>query len=163
MIPSLFKKQYPDTNHTPPENACILLNVTDTKKKCERVLMILERRPGGKHVWGLPGGALDKGETAWDGALRELSEETNLKLDLKLWDRKREVKFTTGNTRVYMSSYAGNSHWKYKGDPKNKEIVRVEFPRADAVVKSLKTGCPLTCAGLTYPLRHCMYKGMVLK
>lgn len=40
-------------------------------------------RRGKKDVWGLPGGKLDKGETLKDGILRELEEETGIKLSPK--------------------------------------------------------------------------------
>lgn len=41
-----------------------------------RHLLLIERGDG--HGWAIPGGGLDEGETAWDGCVRELVEETGI-------------------------------------------------------------------------------------
>jgi 8-oxo-dGTP pyrophosphatase MutT (NUDIX family) len=42
------------------------------------VWMTLEHRRNGNHVWGLPGGRVEPGESEFDAAKRELMEETNM-------------------------------------------------------------------------------------
>ncbi len=60
--------------------AVILLDAQD------RVLM--QHRDGGAlrwpHKWGLPGGAIEPGETPEEGARRELEEETGLRVEGEL-------------------------------------------------------------------------------
>lgn len=45
------------------------------------VLLIQRKNPPFKNVWALPGGFLNKGEDLKEGALRELAEETGIKLN----------------------------------------------------------------------------------
>src|SRR5690606_29594653 len=44
------------------------------------VLMVKRKHSPGKNLWALPGGFLDVKETLFKSALRELYEETNIKL-----------------------------------------------------------------------------------
>jgi 8-oxo-dGTP pyrophosphatase MutT (NUDIX family) len=49
----------------------------------DRVLLI-EHQEGAGHItgaWGIPAGGIDEGETAPDAAVRELHEETGLRVD----------------------------------------------------------------------------------
>ena len=57
------------------ENAVIFL-ITNTKR-----ILILKNNYG-NYGWSLPGGGLERKETAWQGALREFREEVGYKLDL---------------------------------------------------------------------------------
>lgn len=41
-------------------------------------LLTLRAKPPGQGVWGLPGGALQLGETAFEAAIREVREETGI-------------------------------------------------------------------------------------
>ena len=50
-----------------------------------KILLGLRRGSHGANTWGLPGGHVDFGETLEEAAVREVNEETNLKLEnLKL-------------------------------------------------------------------------------
>lgn len=48
-----------------------------------RILLLKRAQKPGKGDWDIPGGYLDWDETLEEGAIRELYEETNLKVDLK--------------------------------------------------------------------------------
>lgn len=45
----------------------------------DKVLLVKRGREPNKGLWALPGGKVDAGETIAEAALRELSEETNLR------------------------------------------------------------------------------------
>lgn len=51
-------------------------------KECIEVLLIKRKKEPYKDYWALPGGFLEMEETPIEGAKRELSEETNLKIDV---------------------------------------------------------------------------------
>jgi len=66
---------------------------------------VLLMRPADTGLWAFPGGKLKEGETAEDGALREIEEETGRKVkpeNLRYWTRrsKRGVDFTTFAVKV---------------------------------------------------------------
>lgn len=48
----------------------------------DRVLLAARARPPLDHVWSLPGGLVEPGETLAEAALRELREETGVEADL---------------------------------------------------------------------------------
>lgn len=47
-------------------------------RRGEEFLMTLRAKPPGQGVWGLPGGALQLGETAFAATIREVREETGI-------------------------------------------------------------------------------------
>lgn len=50
----------------------------------DALLLVRNRRRGGRHDWTPPGGVIDPGETLIDGLAREVVEETGL--EVHLWD-----------------------------------------------------------------------------
>jgi 8-oxo-dGTP pyrophosphatase MutT (NUDIX family) len=80
-----------------------------------RVIANVEKSPGGKHVWGLPGGRIDSTDSSpWKAAIRELREETNIIFKPKYWDKSVEKKFTIGCTRFYLGLYTDPNIYDYK-------------------------------------------------
>ena len=48
-----------------------------------RVLMIQRDTPVGRGLWSMPGGFIDRGELVEEGAVREVSEETGLQVEIQ--------------------------------------------------------------------------------
>lgn len=72
----VFLEKPPGFNEKAPTIACCYLHYKDK--------ILLVHRQDGKHEgnhWGIPGGKLGKGETLFDGVVREVFEETGLCLD----------------------------------------------------------------------------------
>lgn len=66
------------------------------------VLLIKRKSAPGKGLWALPGGHLDINETMLDGALRELREETGLKVPIPV------LKGSIKGSRVFDDPYRSN-------------------------------------------------------
>lgn len=60
----------------------------------ERVLLAAHRPAADRRVWTAPGGGLQPDETHQDAAVRELTEELGLTVDLGPWVASRRVTFT---------------------------------------------------------------------
>ena len=78
--------------------------ITDTKKR----VLILKRHPGinwAPDVWGLPGGAIEPGETPLEAAIRETKEETTLDVEDV---RKIKLPLDSGLHAYYTDRYSGN-------------------------------------------------------
>jgi putative (di)nucleoside polyphosphate hydrolase len=79
-------------------------------------LVFIGRRTGGPehvdlaHSWQMPQGGLDDGEDPYDGALRELYEETNVRSVMRLAEAKDWLNYD-------LPSAVGKSAWKgrYRG------------------------------------------------
>src|SRR5262245_42951932 len=67
---------------TPPVDFRPKMYIAAVFCEFEGKFLFLLRQPGKscENTWGIPGGKVDKGEAAKQGALRELVEETGLKL-----------------------------------------------------------------------------------
>lgn len=77
--------------------------ITDTKKR----VLILKRPPGinwAPDVWGLPGGAIEPGETPLEAAIRETKEETTLDVEDV---RKIKLPLDSGLHAYYTDRYSG--------------------------------------------------------
>ncbi len=71
-----FKSEWANTPYP------VIFTTTDALVRYhDEVLLITRKHHPGKDLLALPGGFLDKDETLFDGCLRELSEETHLKVD----------------------------------------------------------------------------------
>jgi mutator protein MutT len=154
---SIFTKRFPDDPNerkNPEKNAVIIMLIRTGKTW--RLVMNVERRGATKRVWGFPGGGIDAGETPWNAAVRELKEETGIVFDNNRWNHKSEHKFTRRGTRFYIGIYDGSV---FKGNPKNKEVSYVEWPKTENFYNVLRNGhgSQLTCGQFTLPMRRCIY------
>lgn len=68
----------------------------------EKVLLLKKRKGSDKNTWGLPGGGVEKGESALDAAKRESREETG-KFEGKNFGKVRELERTLDGRRSEIS------------------------------------------------------------
>jgi 8-oxo-dGTP pyrophosphatase MutT (NUDIX family) len=50
---------------------------------------LIERRKPGRRYWAVPGGGIERGETAAEAAVREVREELGLQVTLEEWSDQR--------------------------------------------------------------------------
>lgn len=74
----------------------IILNFSGAVITNEKGEILLQKRSGTENVWGLPGGAVEIGESIEEAAIRELKEETGL--DIK-------VEYLIGVYSKYFNKY----------------------------------------------------------
>lgn len=78
-----FEQEKKDFENYPyPET--LKLSTADSVVICQgKVLLIKRKNTPGKDCWALPGGFVNRGETFADAAKRELSEETNIDINIR--------------------------------------------------------------------------------
>ena len=59
-----------------------LIHVSTIIQEAGRILLVQEAKQQNRELWNLPGGHLEEDETLQQGALREVFEETGLRVDL---------------------------------------------------------------------------------
>jgi len=60
----------------------IFLNFSGACIRNDEGKILLQKRSASKHMWGFPGGALEIGESAEEAAIREVQEETGLRIQV---------------------------------------------------------------------------------
>ena len=71
-----YKKQWSNSPYAP-----IFVTTDNVVIKSGHILLIKRKFNPGKGLWALPGGFVDQNETIKDSAIRELKEETRIKVD----------------------------------------------------------------------------------
>lgn len=100
-------------------NAVILLI---TGKSFDRILMV---RDTYSRKWMLPGGKIEKGETPFQGAVREFKEETSF--ELPYIKNKFNSYVYHGHTAIFIGHYAGKFPEYDKSKVKNMETDELKF------------------------------------
>jgi len=93
----------------------------------------------GKNEWGLPGGGLHKNERSIDGAIRELYEETGIKMaasDLKPIFENRQV--SEDHASFYIDGYITNLKRLTVPTPITKEIAEARWVDQEELLKNYK-------------------------
>lgn len=84
----------------------IVLVVSTSILKADKVLMIKENKPSVRKKWNFPGGRIETGEDILDAARREVKEETGY--DIKLTGTTGIYNFMSNiNTQVIMVHFIG--------------------------------------------------------
>ncbi len=156
-----LSSKFPDNDPAKANNAVMIILILTNG--VWRVVMNVERRKNDKHEWGFPGGNIDNSDVnAWEAAKRELFEETNHVFSMNHWKRNTEVKFTLTSsqghkTRFYAGIYAPPNPYCMKGNPCNREVVFVEYPRVSEIMRAFEGNMRLKCGKFELPVRPCMW------
>ena len=132
-----WQYKYP---HSAVANDCVIFTYQDSELK-----VLLIRRGEGPHTgtWALPGGFLKNTETAPQGALRELHEETGLGImlssDLKLFGVYSDPKRDPRERVISISWYAFTRPSEVQGgSDADKAACTAKIERFTAYAESLK-------------------------
>ncbi len=134
--------------HVIAGDAAIILPITENNE----VIMIKEARTTiGKIILGLPAGMLEKGETAEQGALRELEEETGYRAEYikKLRVVYPSVGYSTEKTTIFLAKDLVKTSMKLD-DEEDIEVVKVPIHRVKEMLKNNE----LITSGETVALFH---------
>lgn len=103
--------------------------------------VLLERQfryAAGKYMWEIPAGRIDEGETALEGAKRELIEETGYRA--KKWKRALHYYASPGFLDETMSIYLAQDLEKGKATPEDDEVIKIRMFPLSAVLKMIMAG-----------------------
>ncbi len=95
----------------------------------DRVLVVKNRIGEGK--WSLPGGGIKKNESLVDGAIREVKEETGIKLLNSQLIKLESSKSLTHKLKFNLESYYVNLGSKIKPNPRLVEIAQCSWINID--------------------------------
>ena len=73
-------KNYDPTKYWQPSLTTDVVLIADDQEEKKHVLLIKRKNPPFQECWAFPGGFLDKGETLKQCAVRELEEETGVRI-----------------------------------------------------------------------------------
>lgn len=105
----------PDSPPPPPIAAAVIV-------KSGRVLLVRRRAKEGSLSWQFPAGAVEKGESAGEAAVREAREETGLTVvDMKVLGER--VHPATGRTMIYVACDVVNGDARVADDDELAELV----------------------------------------
>ena len=103
--------------------------------------VLLERQfryAAGKELWELPAGRIDEGESALEGAKRELLEETGYMA--KKWKRALYFYVSPGFLTETMSVYLAQELKRGKATPEADEVIQCKMFPLSSVMKMVMTG-----------------------
>jgi len=114
--------------------SAVMLAMDDKK----RILMVRQYRlPAGKHLWELPAGKVDEGETPLQAAKRELTEETGYKA--KTWRKLASFFASPGFVQEKMTVFLATELTAGEATPMEDERIETRwFPRKElrAMIRS---------------------------
>jgi len=138
------------TSKHPVKNSVLILFVGNNRVITTGEIL---RKPinGETHVWGFPGGKIDAGETPFEGAVRELEEETGI--IMRKGDYKEFAKFTIYDTRFYCGFLT--NVWVNLRFTDHKEIRDLGIMKQKDVLEGLTTGQAVMTNGNNRRFRRC--------
>lgn len=129
--------------HVLAGNAAIIVPVTDDGN----FIMIREpRTPIGLKVLAFPAGMIEKGETAEEGAIRELEEETGYRAEYikKMFEVYTEIGYSDEKIEIFLAKDLKYTH-RHLDETEDIEVVRVpiedakEMLRKNEIITSTET------------------------
>lgn len=117
----------------------VVLAVDDATKPEPRVLLARQfRYAAGKELWELPAGRIDPGESALEGAKRELMEETGYRA--KKWSKALFFYVSPGFLDETMTIYLAEGLERGEASPEEDEVIRARMTPLKTAVTMVMRG-----------------------
>ncbi len=116
----------------------VVLAIDETGEEPKILLERQFRYAAGRFLWELPAGSMDSGETALDGAKRELLEETGY--TARRWKRALFYYPSPGFLTETMSIFLARELQQGDADPEDDEVITTRMVPLSLALKMIRSG-----------------------